>query len=163
MTGIVWLDKTVGLLTELDLSLVDYPCVTFLYALKQVVLASLLSLQTNLLWFFFFILVTDYLKILLTKLKYIYRAKRRHLLSSTDRKLYFVFNLLCLVLSGKKAPILFNKDMIESMKEGSVVVDLAAEAGGNIETTKPGEMYVHKVSILICSSFLVCLNFHCVL
>ena len=31
------------------------------------------------------------------------------------------------------------------MKEGSVVVDLAAEAGGNIETTKPGELYVHKV------------------
>lgn len=53
--------------------------------------------------------------------------------------------------------------MIESMKEGSVVVDLAAEAGGNIETTKPGEMYVHKVSILIYSSFSVCLNFHRVL
>lgn len=35
--------------------------------------------------------------------------------------------------------------MIESMKEGSVVVDLAAEAGGNFETTKPGELYVHKV------------------
>lgn len=99
------------------------------------------------------------MKILLTELKLVYRAKRRsHLLSSTDRKLYFVFNLLCLVLSGKKAPILFKKDMIESMKEGSVVVDLAAEAGGNIETTKPGEMYVHKVSILICSSFSVHLN-----
>lgn len=49
--------------------------------------------------------------------------------------------------------------MIESMKEGSVVVDLAAEAGGNIETTKPGEMYVHKVSILICNSFSVHLNY----
>lgn len=31
------------------------------------------------------------------------------------------------------------------MKEGSVVVDLAAEAGGNIETTKPGMLHVHKV------------------
>nr|XP_009942058.1 PREDICTED: NAD(P) transhydrogenase, mitochondrial [Opisthocomus hoazin] len=48
------------------------------------------------------------------------------------------------LIPGKKAPVLFKKDMIESMKEGSVVVDLAAEAGGNIETTKPGEMYVHK-------------------
>uniref|UniRef100_A0A8B9J0P3 NAD(P) transhydrogenase, mitochondrial n=1 Tax=Amazona collaria TaxID=241587 RepID=A0A8B9J0P3_9PSIT len=48
------------------------------------------------------------------------------------------------LIPGKKAPILFKKDMIESMKEGSVVVDLAAESGGNIETTKPGEMYVHK-------------------
>lgn len=35
--------------------------------------------------------------------------------------------------------------MVESMKDGSVVVDLAAEAGGNIETTKPGELHVHKV------------------
>jgi len=31
--------------------------------------------------------------------------------------------------------------MVESMKPGSVVVDLASEAGGNIETTKPGELY----------------------
>jgi len=30
------------------------------------------------------------------------------------------------------------------MKPGSVVVDLAAEAGGNIETIKPGELSVHK-------------------
>ncbi|KAG1713981.1 NAD(P) transhydrogenase, mitochondrial [Nymphon striatum] len=34
-------------------------------------------------------------------------------------------------------------EMIESMKPGSVVVDLAAEAGGNIETTRPGEKYVY--------------------
>ena len=30
------------------------------------------------------------------------------------------------------------------MKPGSVVVDLAAESGGNIETTKPGEVYTYK-------------------
>lgn len=30
-----------------------------------------------------------------------------------------------------------------------MVVDLAAEAGGNIETTRPGELYVHKVSVLL--------------
>ncbi|KAH0627921.1 hypothetical protein JD844_008493 [Phrynosoma platyrhinos] len=48
------------------------------------------------------------------------------------------------LIPGKRAPILFRKDMIELMKEGSVVVDLAAEAGGNIETTKPGELYIHK-------------------
>lgn len=35
------------------------------------------------------------------------------------------------------------------MKEGSVVVDLAAEAGGNIETIKPGELHVHKVRFLL--------------
>ena len=36
------------------------------------------------------------------------------------------------------------QEMIDSMKPGSVVVDLAAEAGGNIETTKPGEIYVYN-------------------
>jgi len=45
------------------------------------------------------------------------------------------------LIPGKKAPVLITKEMIESMKSGSVVVDLAAEAGGNIETTKPGELY----------------------
>lgn len=45
------------------------------------------------------------------------------------------------LIPGKKAPILITKEMIASMKPGSVVVDLAAEAGGNIETIKPGEIY----------------------
>lgn len=45
------------------------------------------------------------------------------------------------LIPGRKAPILITKEMIEAMKPGSVVVDLAAEAGGNIETTKPGEVY----------------------
>ena len=34
--------------------------------------------------------------------------------------------------------------MVESMKPGSIIVDLAAEAGGNVETTRPGELYVYK-------------------
>lgn len=41
--------------------------------------------------------------------------------------------------------MLITKEMVETMKEGSVVVDLAAEAGGNIATTVPGELSVHKV------------------
>ena len=49
------------------------------------------------------------------------------------------------LIPGQKAPILITKAMIESMKPGSVVVDLAAEAGGNIETTRPGEIYTYKV------------------
>ncbi|KAG8234668.1 hypothetical protein J437_LFUL006557 [Ladona fulva] len=48
------------------------------------------------------------------------------------------------LIPGKRAPILIKKSHIESMRPGSVVVDLAAEAGGNIETTKPGEVYVYK-------------------
>ncbi|CAH0557319.1 unnamed protein product [Brassicogethes aeneus] len=45
------------------------------------------------------------------------------------------------LIPGKKAPVLILKEHILGMKPGSVVVDLAAEAGGNIETTKPGEVY----------------------
>jgi NAD(P) transhydrogenase len=48
------------------------------------------------------------------------------------------------LIPGKPAPKLISREMIESMKPGSVVVDLAAEAGGNIETTRPGELYVHN-------------------
>jgi len=48
------------------------------------------------------------------------------------------------LIPGKPAPKLIKREMIESMKDGSVVVDLASEAGGNFETTKPGELYKYK-------------------
>merc|ERR1711944_262187 len=48
------------------------------------------------------------------------------------------------LITGKKAPILIKKYMIDDMKPGSVVVDLAAEAGGNIETITPGEVTVYN-------------------
>jgi len=48
------------------------------------------------------------------------------------------------LIPGKKAPILIKKYMIDDMKPGSVVVDLAAEAGGNIETIVPGELSVYN-------------------
>lgn len=57
--------------------------------------------------------------------------------------------LKCSSHAGKRAPILIKREFVESMRDGSVVVDMAAEAGGNIETTKPGELYVHKVSFLL--------------
>lgn len=50
------------------------------------------------------------------------------------------------LIPGKKAPVLISKEMIAMMKPGSVVVDLAAENGGNIETTRPGEVYTHSPS-----------------
>jgi NAD(P) transhydrogenase subunit alpha len=46
------------------------------------------------------------------------------------------------LIPGKRAPILITNDMVASMKEGSVIVDLAAEQGGNCEATKPGEKVV---------------------
>ncbi|KAM9409860.1 NAD(P) transhydrogenase, mitochondrial [Pholidichthys leucotaenia] len=48
------------------------------------------------------------------------------------------------LIPGKRAPILIKKEFVESMRDGSVVVDLAAEAGGNIETTRPGVLHIHK-------------------
>merc|ERR1712172_284703 len=48
------------------------------------------------------------------------------------------------LIPGRKAPILIKKYMIDDMKPGSVVVDLAAEAGGNIETITPGEVTVYN-------------------
>ena len=48
------------------------------------------------------------------------------------------------LIPGKPAPKLITKEMVESMKPGSVIVDLAAEAGGNCEVTKPGELYNHN-------------------
>eukprot|EP01129_Flabellula_baltica_P000264 TRINITY_DN1029_c0_g1_i1.p1 TRINITY_DN1029_c0_g1~~TRINITY_DN1029_c0_g1_i1.p1 ORF type:complete len:1096 (-),score=254.78 TRINITY_DN1029_c0_g1_i1:36-3323(-) len=48
------------------------------------------------------------------------------------------------LIPGKPAPKLILREHIEGMKDGSVVVDLAAEAGGNIEVTRPGETYVYK-------------------
>lgn len=48
------------------------------------------------------------------------------------------------LIPGKKAPTLITEAMVSSMKDGSVVVDMAAEQGGNCEVTKPGEAYSYK-------------------
>ena len=45
---------------------------------------------------------------------------------------------------GRKAPILVTKDMVARMRPGSVIVDLAADTGGNVELTKPGEAVVTR-------------------
>ena len=53
------------------------------------------------------------------------------------------------VIPGKKSPVLVTKDMVERMSPGSVIVDLAAERGGNCELTKPDETAViHGVTII---------------
>ena len=53
------------------------------------------------------------------------------------------------LIPGKPAPRLITAEMVESMKDGSVIVDLAAEQGGNCELTEPGTVAVkHRVSII---------------
>lgn len=46
------------------------------------------------------------------------------------------------LIPGKPAPKLLSKEMIKSMKYGSVVVDLAAETGGNCELTQKDKLVV---------------------
>ncbi len=47
-------------------------------------------------------------------------------------------------IPGKKAPLLISKEAVETMKPGSVIIDLAASSGGNCEVTKDNETVVHK-------------------
>jgi len=48
------------------------------------------------------------------------------------------------LIPGRPAPLLITADMVESMKDGSVIVDLAAEQGGNCELTQPEEVVNHN-------------------
>lgn len=51
--------------------------------------------------------------------------------------------VICTALvQGRKAPILVTAEMVASMKPGSVIVDIAADAGGNCAATVPGQMIV---------------------
>lgn len=52
-------------------------------------------------------------------------------------------------IPGKKAPVLITEEMLHTMKEGSVIIDLAAATGGNTAATKNGEtVHCHGVSIV---------------
>jgi NAD(P) transhydrogenase subunit alpha len=52
-------------------------------------------------------------------------------------------------IPGKKAPVLITEDTVRKMKPGSVIIDLAAETGGNCTATQPGEEVVkHGVTIV---------------
>jgi NAD(P) transhydrogenase subunit alpha len=53
------------------------------------------------------------------------------------------------VIPGKKSPILITKEMVAGMAPGSVIVDLAAERGGNCELTQPGQSVIeHGVTLI---------------
>ncbi len=53
------------------------------------------------------------------------------------------------LIPGRAAPILVTKDMIASMKPGSVLVDLAVERGGNVEGAEPGKIVTTKNGVKI--------------
>jgi NAD(P) transhydrogenase subunit alpha len=45
---------------------------------------------------------------------------------------------------GKKSPVLISEEVVGGMRRGSVIVDLAAEKGGNCAVTQPGKRIVHQ-------------------
>jgi len=47
-------------------------------------------------------------------------------------------------IPGSPAPLLMSREMVERMRPGSVIVDVAAPSGGNCELTRPGETVVHR-------------------
>ena len=55
------------------------------------------------------------------------------------------------LIPGKPAPVLIPNSMVDAMKQGSVIVDLAAENGGNCESTEPGKV-VNKNGVTIDGS-----------
>src|SRR2546422_1163648 len=52
------------------------------------------------------------------------------------------------LIPGRPAPRLITKETVAGMRPGSVIVDLAAEAGGNCEVTQPGKTIEHKGVII---------------
>jgi NAD(P) transhydrogenase subunit alpha len=73
--------------------------------------------------------------------------KQRELLSQVVAESDVV--ITAAVIPGKKSPVLVTADMVAKMMPGSVIVDLAAERGGNCELTKTGEKIVeHGVTII---------------
>ncbi len=75
------------------------------------------------------------------------RARQQQAL--TDAIKGFDVVITTALVPGRPAPKLVTEEAVEGMKPGSVVVDLAGEAGGNCELTEPGQTVVrHDVSIL---------------
>jgi H+-translocating NAD(P) transhydrogenase subunit alpha len=73
--------------------------------------------------------------------------KQRELLGKTVAESDVV--ITAAVIPGKRSPVLVTKEMVQKMALGSVIVDLAAERGGNCELTKPDEIVVaHGVTII---------------
>lgn len=75
------------------------------------------------------------------------QRKGRELIHSALKDMDFVITTAA--IPGRPAPRLIEAEMVKDMQPGAVIVDLAAESGGNCELTKPGETVVeHGVTIL---------------
>jgi NAD(P) transhydrogenase subunit alpha len=76
-----------------------------------------------------------------------YQAKQAALIAETIKKQDIVITTA--LIPGRKAPVLVTEDMLKTMKPGSIIVDLAAEQGGNCPLTRPNEVTeVHGVTLM---------------
>ena len=76
-----------------------------------------------------------------------YQAKQAALIAETIKKQDIVITTA--LIPGRKAPVLVSEEMVKTMKPGSIIVDLAAEQGGNCPLTRPNEVLtVHGVTIM---------------
>src|SRR5882762_1783223 len=76
-----------------------------------------------------------------------YQAKQAALIAETIKKQDIIITTA--LIPGRKAPVLVSEEMVKTMKPGSVIVDLAAEQGGNCPLTKPDEVTeAHGVTLM---------------
>jgi NAD(P) transhydrogenase subunit alpha len=76
-----------------------------------------------------------------------YQKKQAELVASHVKNQDIVITTA--LIPGRPAPKLISKAMIESMKPGSVIVDLAAERGGNTDLTQADEQVVHNGVLIL--------------
>jgi NAD(P) transhydrogenase subunit alpha len=80
-----------------------------------------------------------------------FRQKQAELMATTIAKNDIV---VCTALvMGRKAPVIVTEPMVQSMRPGSVIVDLAADAGGNCAATVPGERVTTANGVTILGYF----------
>ncbi len=76
-----------------------------------------------------------------------YQRRQAELIAAHIRDADFIITTA--LIPGRPAPRLVTEEMVKSMKPGSVIIDMAAEAGGNCELTEPGrEVVKHRVRIV---------------
>jgi NAD(P) transhydrogenase subunit alpha len=76
-----------------------------------------------------------------------YQRRQAELIAAHIRDADFIITTA--LIPGRPAPRLVTEEMVKSMKPGSVIIDMAAEAGGNCELTEPGrEVVKHGVRIV---------------
>jgi len=71
-----------------------------------------------------------------------YKKRQSQLIAETISKQDIV--ICTALIQGKKAPILISEEMVNTMSPGSIIVDLAVEAGGNCPLSKLGEIVIHN-------------------